>query len=448
VSISGEYEFCRIFASLATALPSVPHGSLGILAKDKILPTFRLIQWSAVCLFYGVAPLSAQLAGEQVKELPFKVLTRSIDLGGAVEDADIAPDGEYTAAAVRKCGMPGGSRTCTLDIEVYRTADSKGVASRTLLTNVHEVAVAIRVSAGGHTLVISDGRGKLHLWLMTDLIDIDSIDLGLTSEDFLDLQERYNQETAQLSKQLGHPIAPRAPRVMQIESSPSSPLIAVVISVGRAEMIRVFDLTSGKLLHSWSFMNAFRTAAVSWSQDGRHLAISLLSTRGMKHPERTDPANLLIYDVLSGQLAAKFEIRAAGRVVFAGDYLIDSTSRMPGTFFKPTLRVFDSRTGNRIRTIGAEGTGVRDPIAISADGKVLLGFVGHVRKEMIWSDLTTVDVPFDARIRLWEMPAGKLIFVSEDLPLIPKRASFRLNAAGNRVIAFDQGTKLLLFQLK
>ena len=74
--------------------------------------------------------------------------------------------------------------------------------------------------------------------------------------------------------------------------------------------------------------------------------------------------------------------------------------------------------------------------------------MGHVRKEMIWSDLTTVDVPFDARIRLWEMPAGKLIFASEDLPLIPKRASFRLNAAGNRVIAFDQGTKLLVFQLK
>jgi len=166
---------------------------------------------------------------------------------------------------------------------------------------------------------------------------------------------------------------------------------------------------------------------------------------------------LLIYDVPSGQLAAKFETKdewterglsARGRVIFAGDDLIVSTRRMPGTFFRPTLRVYDSRTGEIIHTISAEETGVRDPIAISADGKVLLGFVGHVRKEMIWSDLTTVDVPFDARIRLWEMPAGKLIFASEDLPLIPKRASFRLNAAGNWVIAFDQGTKLLLLQLK
>jgi len=34
-----------------------------------------------------------------------RVLSFSIDLGGAVEDADIAPHGDYTAAAVRKCGM-------------------------------------------------------------------------------------------------------------------------------------------------------------------------------------------------------------------------------------------------------------------------------------------------------------------------------------------------------
>lgn len=377
----------------------------------------------------------------------FKVLDHSINLGGAVEDADISPDGEYIAAAVRKCGIPGRSETCILDIEVWSSADATQLASRVLLTKVGDFAVALRFSADAHTLVISDGRGKLHLWRMTDLADIDSIDLGLTSKDFLDLQERYNQEMAQLSKQLGHPIAPRAPRVMQIESSPSSPLIAVVISVGRAEMIRVFDLASGRLLHSWSFMDAYRGAEVSWSQDGKRIAISLPSTRGLKHRERTDPANLVIYDAPSGQLSAKFEI-AGERVVFAGNSLIVSTHRMPGTFFRPTLRVYDSRTGEIIRAISAGETGVRDPIAISADGKVLLGFVGHVRKEVIWSDLTTMDVPFDARIRLWEMPTGKPIFASEDLPMIPKRASFRLNATGNWIIGFDQGTKLLLLQLK
>jgi hypothetical protein len=161
---------------------------------------------------------------------------------------------------------------------------------------------------------------------------------------------------------------------------------------------------------------------LSWSQDGKRIAVLLPGTRDLKHPERTDPANLLIYDVISGQLTAKFETKeewerslsAGGRILFAEDDLIVSTRRMPGTFFRPTLQVFDSRTGDTIRTISAGGTGVRDPIAISADGKVLLGFVGRVRKEMIGSDLVTMNVPVDARIRLWQMPAGRLIFASED----------------------------------
>jgi WD40 repeat protein len=393
----------------------------------------------------------------------FKVLDHSINLGGAVEDADISPDGEFIAAAVRKCGIPGRSQTCILDIEVWSSADATQLANRVSLTNVGDVAVALRFSADAHTLVISDGQGKLHLWRTTDLADINSIDLGLTSKDFLDLQERYNQEMAQLSEQLGRPIAPRTPRVMQIESSPSSPVIAVVISLGRAEMIRVFDLTSGKLLHSWSFMDAYRAARpLSWSQDGKRIAISLPSTRGMKHPERTDLANLLIFDIASGQLTAKLEINEQwdsdvwvaeapaerrGRVLFAGNDLIVSTRRTSATFFRPTLRVLDSRTGGTIRTISAEGTGVRDPIAASADGKVLLGFVGRVRKVMD-RELFRRDVALDARICLWKMPAGELIFASEELPLIPNRASFRLNATGNWIIGFDQGTKLLVFQLK
>jgi hypothetical protein len=130
--------------------------------------------------------------------------------------------------------------------------------------------------------------------------------------------------------------------------------------------------------------------ALSWSQDGKRIAISLPGTRGLKHPERTDPADLLIYDAISGRLSAKFEVRedwerslaAPGRAIFAGDNLIVSTHRMPDIFFRPTLRVLDSRTGEKTRKMSAEGTGVRDPIAVSGDGKELLGFVGRVIDEV------------------------------------------------------------------
>ena len=387
----------------------------------------------------------------------YKVVDHPIEVGGAVEDADISPNGDYVAAAVRKCETSDGSPTCRLDIEVWSSAGSKRLAQRTLLTDVREFAVAVRVSADGHTLVISDGQGKLHMWRTSDPTESSSIDLGLTNGDVRDLLEKQKQE---YERRFGsQPKLGALPRLAQIETSVSSPLVGAVIRVGSAEMIRVYDLTSGKPLQSWSFMDAasYKGApALSWSQDGRHLAISLPGTRGLKHPERTDPATLLIYDVTLGQLSAKFEAReewerslaAPGRVVFAGDKLIVSTHRMPGSLFRPTLRVLDSNTGETTRKISAEESGVRDPIAISGDSKVLLGFVGRVRKEMLWSDLTSMSVPIDTRIGLWEMPAGRLIFSSETLPLIPERASFRLNKNGSWIVGFDQGTKLILLQLQ
>ena len=420
------------------------------------MPRSIVVLCSIACLLYGVAPLCAKSSEEQAK-----ALDHSIDLGGAIEDADVSPSGEYVSGAVRKCEMSEGSRTCTLFIEVWSSADSKRVANRTLLTNVGEVAVGIRFSADGRVLLVSDGKGKLRLWQTRDLSEINSIDLGFMSADSRNLQEKDNQERARLSKLTGYRMIPSGPQVMQIETSPSAPLVAVVISVGGSEIIRVFDLMSGELLHSWSFPDAFRARLISWSQDGKRIALFLPNMRGFKHPERTDPANLLIYDLVSGQLTAKFEIKEAedldawapeapaerrGRVIFLGDDLIVSTRRTPDTFFRPTLRLLDSTTGRTIRTIGAEGTGVRDPIAASADGKVLLGFVGRVQKVMD-RELNSRDVAVDTRICVWKMPAGKPAFTSEELPLIPNRASFRLNSTGNWIIGFDQGTKLLVLKL-
>jgi hypothetical protein len=386
-----------------------------------------------------------------------EVLSHSLDLGGAIEDADISPSGEYMAAAVRKCALSDGKRTCSLDIEVWSTGDTKRLARRTLLPNVTDVAVAIRFPADGRTLVISEGQGKLRLWHISDLIESDSFDLGLRDEDVQNLLERQENEYVRRFGQ--HPKLRSVPRVVQIETSPTSLLVGAVVRVGGAEIIRVLDLTSGKLLQSWSFMDAtsYKGApALAWSQDGKRIAISLPDTRGLKHPERTDPADLFIFDAMSGQISAEFQVRedwerglvARGRAIFAGDNLMVSTHRMADTFFRPTVRILDSRTGKTTRKISAEGTGVRDPIAVSGDGKELLGFVGRVRKEMVWSDLTTMNVAVDTRIGLWDIPTGKQIFASGSLPLIPSRASFRLNTTGNWIVGFDQGASLLVLQLK
>jgi hypothetical protein len=378
-----------------------------------------------------------------------EVLSHSLDLGGAVEDADISPSGEYVAAVVRKCKMSDGRPSCALEVAVWSSADSKRVATRILLTNITEVNVGIRFSADARTLVISEGQGKLRLWHTSDLIESGSFDLGLTDEDVQDLSEKQEKEYVRRFGE--HPKVRPVPRVVQIETSPTSLLVGAVVRVGSAEIIRVLDLTSGKLLESWSFMDAVSykgAPALSWSQDGKRIAITLPNTRGLKHLERTDPADLLIYDAISGQLSAKFEVRENWRAIFAGDNLILSTNRMPDTFFRPALRILDSRTGKTTRKISAEGTGVRDPIAVSGDGKELLGFVGRVQKETIWSDLTTRNVAVDTRIRLWEIPTGKQIFASGNLPLIPNRASFRLNTTGNWIIGFDQGTRLLVLELK
>jgi hypothetical protein len=316
------------------------YSQLGVSVEDETMRTSKLI-----CLLVFLALGSPKPCFSESE-----VLSHSVDLGGAVEDADISPSGEYTAAAVRKCALSDGNPTCTLDIEVWGTRDTKRLARRMLLPNVRDVAVAIRFSADGRSLVISEGQGKLRLWDISDLIESNSFDLGLTDEDVQDLSEKQEKEYVRRFGQ--HPKVRSVARVVQIETSPTSPLVGAVVRVGGAEIIRVLDLTSGKLLQSWSFMDAVSykgAPALSWSQDGKRIAISLPDTRGLKHPERTDPADLLIFDAISGQLSAKFEVRedwergliARGRAIFAGDNLMVSTHRTPDTFFRPTVRILD-----------------------------------------------------------------------------------------------------------
>ena len=70
------------------------------------MPRSIVVLCSIACLLYGVAPLCAKSSEEQAK-----ALDHSIDLGGAIEDADVSPSGEYVSGAVRKCEMSEGSRT-------------------------------------------------------------------------------------------------------------------------------------------------------------------------------------------------------------------------------------------------------------------------------------------------------------------------------------------------
>jgi hypothetical protein len=61
------------------------------------------------------------------------------------------------------------------------------------------VAVAVRFFPDAHSILISEGQGKLRQWQITDSAEIKSVDIGLTSEDIQQREEAYRGWCSEIS---------------------------------------------------------------------------------------------------------------------------------------------------------------------------------------------------------------------------------------------------------
>ncbi|HXX37397.1 MAG TPA: WD40 repeat domain-containing protein [bacterium] len=279
------------------------------------------------------------------------------------------------------------------------------------------------------------------------------------------------------SIELDLPRYPPAYGPAQIQLSPAGDRLAVAISplsvvsvVGlgancqdfQGTELRVYDVKTGGLAWNAAFKNA-RSGGVAWSPDGLKLALTLPSTRGDKWFSTLCPQhnadNLLILESSSGRVLTSVNTGDLPGPVCFGPH--GQVFTAPFHFYIRSskgeqVKVWNAQTGALEHTIGLRGRDVHNMIALSRDGRLLVGYVGKEKSGFSLRVLEDVQEIVDQRIAVWDAGTGGLLGVSQDL--IPMSGLWRgkelklrmhLAADGRSLLANwdDAHAPLLLFDL-
>jgi WD40 repeat protein len=169
--------------------------------------------------------------------------------------------------------------------------------------------------------------------------------------------------------------------------------------------------------------------AVSWTSDGEHLVVAVPNVFPCARPLGTpdvfvvDPASGAIENKLStGLLVGDIAVTADGRL-FAVDY------DCVGIFVDhdPKLRVFDLRTGKKVKELSGRGTGVRYAVSVSRNGNRLAAYTGIVKAGFDWGDMVPFDKFTDATFSVWNLSNYEVLVTSQNLA---KRTSGRFRVVG------------------
>jgi hypothetical protein len=150
---------------------------------------------------------------------------------------------------------------------------------------------------------------------------------------------------------------------------------------------------------------------------------------------------LAIFDVASGRelreistgyLPGAVSYVGANRVVTA---TVDLPSRAP--YNVQAIRFWDVSTGRMIEDIEMVPDGIRGNLAVSADARRIVGYIGREYGAGALTDPDGIISIGEQRFRVWEMQNGRVLATSPRLmPNIPKRPHLRLDARGELVLVF------------
>ncbi|MGA9528882.1 MAG: hypothetical protein WBS24_12270 [Terriglobales bacterium] len=184
--------------------------------------------------------------------------------------------------------------------------------------------------------------------------------------------------------------------------------------------IDVVDFDSGKQT-VWDTrelgLGGVNAKAVSWTSDGKHLVVAVPNVIRCGRPLTTpdvfvvDPASGTIENKLrTGLLVGDIAVTPDGRL-FAVDH------DCVGVFVDhdPKLRVFDLRTGKKIKELSGRGTGVRYAVSVSRNGERLTAYTGIVKAGFDWSDMVSFDKHIDATFSVWDLANYKVLVTSQNL---------------------------------
>jgi hypothetical protein len=204
--------------------------------------------------------------------------------------------------------------------------------------------------------------------------------------------------------------------------------------------IRVYDSVSRKLVREWSF--TFKDVVplgFALSPDGSKVGWTRVGESWSYR--RRPPAkveNLQVLDVPTGKVLGINTGRQEGELAFSSDDRLLSISWNSAlrSARHDGIKIWDAQTGKLLGVISSSPNGVHHRLAVSDDGRIVLGFVGRDKTNENFVD-------FDQQqFSLWDLQTRKLLFTS---PLIHGVAQpvygpkFRLSPDGRLVLVWWPG---------
>ena len=187
--------------------------------------------------------------------------------------------------------------------------------------------------------------------------------------------------------------------------------------------VRVLDLDSGEELRNWRIdqdshfeMSALLKvspqldgAGLAWQGDGRTLAVSVADNP----PCLRGGGTIYIFDLASEKAVKSFRVKLLASTLAFGmsNSLLIASNTCGGYFSHHTLDlpIFDSDSGRETGTIPAGKVGVRNQIATSANGRILLAYADREKTTPEgFEDTRKIEA---AQLQVWDLATRKLILV-------------------------------------
>jgi WD40 repeat protein len=179
--------------------------------------------------------------------------------------------------------------------------------------------------------------------------------------------------------------------------------------------VRVYELSSGKVAREWKLSGEVKAiASIALSPDGQRVAVSWLPSEPSSDPEAFIPSgtdNIRVMDVKTGEALTGMSTKYfAGPVLFGpNDTVLTVSMNDDRTGYKyDTIKIWDGRTGKLLREITNPRAGVHYRLALSPDGKLLLGYTGT---EKPVENFVTVDTQ---QFQIWDFASGQALATSPE----------------------------------
>lgn len=319
-------------------------------------------------------------------------------------DAAISPDGARVATVAYPpspsvSGVPQGLKVL---LQLWDVASERAIVSTVLQSwsgypaHSPDTKLLVRFTADGKQLLAYDGVA-LQALRLPDLKAVAKVDLGFPA-----------------------PGPERRFRATDLQISPDGLQAALALRKGWSSCedggsLRVYNLVSGALEHEWKWGEGMPWY-VAWAPNGPRLALVLqpdpCGTAPFRVPKRA--RNLFILDADSGRILKEINTGSvAGPVAFAAPDVLLTTpveANDERSLRHDTITIWDASTGHSLREIANPPEGIHYHMAVSGDGRVVLGYTGLER----YDDLAHIDVTIYRTFRLWDVATGKVLVTSPE----------------------------------